>query len=588
MKIKLNIFIILFFTAILLLPNMLSAAERKDFLLKESDIIIHFSDINACLEAMEKTPSGVLWNSNEMKPFLNGQSLKSTINKFIIKNLSKNENESNQIFNFLKLLSSELLVGMSFENNPDKTNFYLIANIKAEDEPKFEKQLKGIRTIRNKEKVSKTYQFQGVKIFGFENTKKDDMGWETYFKGHIFFSNNKSWIEKTIVNLKKQNPDNLTGIPFFEISTTEGLMQKIIASVDNKKGNKRNPNDLVFKDFAHKIGLDGLGKSNLRIGFKADKYVVSMNIDNNALNRGIWKIINKKSIPGNFRLAYVPHDISTYYVSRIDFNAFWKELIKVVNSMGPKYEKQFQMVIMQLNGMLRTDFTKNVVGNLGSLIAGFSQVQGADKDEIVIWNLQKAVVMEKVLEKVFAEGAPLRNQMAGIFELKTFKGNKLYCFKKKKTGLLTPNIDSGGIPVYTYISLTVSGGDLVMGDEKLVRSYILKRKGKSFYKTKIYSEIMRKIPNDLISYSYSDVARIIKGMVLNLKKKEVYEPLQQRMSRNLQKDKDNYFYEFVKNLRFDKLPDAGFIADYMGYGVGYWQIKGNKMILNSTIYYPRK
>ena len=110
----------LFLTAIALAlslsPHPIRAYDRQD-LIDSAAIIIRVSNAADFLRAIQQSSLGQLWNSKEMQPFLNNQSLapalKETLLQSVYSEKPNNKELSHLLWEGTKLINGEVVVGIS-------------------------------------------------------------------------------------------------------------------------------------------------------------------------------------------------------------------------------------------------------------------------------------------------------------------------------------------------------------------------------------------------------------------------------------------------------------------------------------------
>jgi hypothetical protein len=183
----------LFLTVIVLVLSVstwqLHAYDRQD-LIDSTAVIIRVSNVADFLKAIEQSSLGQLWNSKEMKPFLNNQSLAQALKETLLKSVysDKEKPNSKELSHLLwegsKLLKGELIVGISPPNQEGKEDFFILAAL---DEPGYQKS----KTIDERmaeldENISTPHKqdFQGVDLFRTKRTRPDktsESDWDAFY-----------------------------------------------------------------------------------------------------------------------------------------------------------------------------------------------------------------------------------------------------------------------------------------------------------------------------------------------------------------------------------------------------------------------
>ena len=203
----------LFLTVIVLvlsvLPRPVRAYDRQD-LIDSTAVIVRVSNAADFLKAIEQSSVGKLWNSKEMKPFLNNQSLAEALKETLLQSVYSEKPNNKELSHLLwqgsKLLKDELIVGISPPNREGKEDFFILAAL---DEPGYLKS-KAIdeRMAELDESMSAPHKqdFQGVDLFRIDRTRTDktrESQWEAFYGGTLVSSTSRECVERCIVRLKK-------------------------------------------------------------------------------------------------------------------------------------------------------------------------------------------------------------------------------------------------------------------------------------------------------------------------------------------------------------------------------------------------
>jgi hypothetical protein len=468
-------------------PRTLPAYERRD-LIDSTAVIIRVSNTADFLTAIEQSNVGQLWNSKEMKPFLNNQglaqALKETLLQVVYSDKEKPDNKelSHLLWEGSKLLKNELVVGISLPNQEGKENFFILAAL---DEPGYLKS-KAIeeRMAELDENMSAPHKqdFQGVDLFRINRTRPDktsESEWDAFYGGTLVSGTSREWVERCIVKLKKELPAAPTGPPMLQLRVTGQVIKYILTPRDQTDIEEHGTTGERTQDtpvspppspsvIFNALGLDHLEYISLDLILKPEAMEFQVTIKTKGpAEKGLWTLLTRAPLPLNHRLVYVPDDVYSYQVMRLDFNALWKELPEILKSINPQYVRYLNGVTGMFSQMYKIDLSRDVFGNLGTLITTFSRMQDLEKQELYAWQVRNPDTMEKLLAKLYGEGTFLASQLQDHLEIHQLHGYKLYSFKIIP---IKPGDTPGQESAYTGIS--VVDGALVFGSDKLVRGLI--------------------------------------------------------------------------------------------------------------------
>ena len=578
-------------------PQTLRAYDRQE-LMDSTDVIIRISNVEDFLKAIEQSSLGQLWNSKEMKPFLNNQSLAEALEETFLHSVYSEKPNNKELSHLLreetKLLKGEVIVGISPPDREGKEDFFILA---AMDEPAYLKS----KTIDERmaeldENMSVPYKqdFQGVDLYRIDSArpgKTSESQWDAFYGGTMVSGTSRQWVEHCIVQLKKELPAAPSGPPMLHLRLTDQLIKYIIESGAQSPPEKPDtpvPPAPAPHVILNALGLDHLKYISLDLIPKPEAMEFQFTVKTKGPGaKGLWTLLNRDPVPPNHRLVYVPGDVYSYQVMRLDFNALWKELPEILKLIDPQYVQYFNGFTAMFSQMYGIDLSRDIFGNLGTLITTFSRLENLQKQELYAWQLPAPETMEKLLAKLYGEGTFLAGQLQDHLEIQQLHGYKLYSFK---TGLPgdTPGQESG----YTGISVVES--TLVFGSDQLVRSMIQAASSSkpaisnTLYQLPDYPILMRQVPDDAVGYSIIDVSQLVQSLLELIKNKMVpqipgmeNEPGQDSM-------KSTPLTEFFGKLRFDRLPPDDFMASFFNRGIIYTQINGNDLVSRGIFPYRQR
>jgi hypothetical protein len=633
--------LLLIFTALVLWAGLslspLRAYERMDLLdARDQDVIIRFSNVAEFLKAIEQSGPGQLWNSEAMKPFLNDQSLGEALKKTLMESfLSEKAGQkelSHLMWEGLKLFKGELIIGIS-DGEDDDIDIAMVAEI---DQAGFLKNMEMEERMSELDEdmgAPQRQSFQGVDIYHSvtKHPEGPDSTWDAFYNGTMVGGDNREWVERCIVRLKKEAPVSPSGAPFLHLRVTQqfikGLFEREPETPQPEEPMSQQPPDAGTEPpdsrtpppppppdapsapppspeaIMKALGLDRLEYISLDLTLQPNATESLFRIKLNPVsggNKGLWVVLGKEPLPSAHQLAYVPEDVYTYQVMRLDFDALWREIPEILKSINPQQAAQFQSFVNMFGAMSQIDVSRDIFGNMGALFTTYSRMEGIEKQELMAFQLRNPLAMEKLLAKLFGEGSMLKSQLKDFLEVHELSGHKLYAFKRF-TFSSAPPPDAGGQQQetpdikYAYTSLSVVGGSLVVGEDILVRSMIQaasspdKTGATGFYKSPIYTEMIRSLPENATGCSIMDISQILKPFMEFLKKPEMTAAFSARGKSGTEKeDADSPLTGFFKNLRFDRLPDFEYMSSFFGKAVSYTWFQDGDLITRATFKYPEK
>lgn len=597
----------LFLTVIVLVlsvfPPLLRAYDRQD-LIDSAAVLVRVSNVEDFLTAITRSSLGQLWNSSEMKPFLNNRSLAEALKETFLQSFYREKPNNKELSHLLwegsKMLKNELIVGISPPTNQQSGGELFI--LAALDEPAYLKSKAIDERMAELDENMSTPQkqdFQGIDLYRIDRTGSDKISqpqWEAFYGGTLVSSTNRQWVERCIVKLKKELPAVPTGPPILHLRITEKLIQYIIEAWEQSAPEKQDKEEETQAGPAspapstrvvlNALGLDHLKSISLDLILKPEAMESRFSIKTKGPDaKGLWTMLSREPLPPNHRLVYVPDDVYSYQVMRLDFNALWKELPEILKLIDPQYLQYLNRFTAIFNQMYKIDLSRDVFDNLGTLITTFSRMENLQKQNLYAWQVRSPEAMEKLLAKVYGEGSFLAAQLQDNLEIHQLHGYKLYSFKISP---ITPTDPPGKESLYAGIS--VVEGALVFGSDKLVRSMIQaaannkKTIPNTLYQLPDYKVLMRQVPDDAVTCSIVDISQLVQFLLALRDAASARLPEPQN-----QQDKDNIhsnpLTEFYYNLRFDRLPPNDFMTSFFSKGVTYTRFEGNDLVTRGIFRY---
>jgi hypothetical protein len=600
-------------------PRLLVAYERPE-LVDSAVVTIRVSDVTGFIDAITQSGLGQLWNSDEMKAFIHGQSLAEALKETFLHSIYGDKSNYKELAHLaweeLKLLKGELVVGFSPENQEEKSSFYIAAALDPADYPKTLEIDERMAELDEDETAPRKQVFQGVDIYRLDRTESPGVTqseWSAFYGGTLLSSSSLEWIQRCLVRLKKQLPSIPAPPPTLHVRITNRFIENLFAQRNSpalqeagtagtgeKEEDTRDPaaSPVLPGAIIDALGLDQIQTASLALTFKPGSLNFQFLIDRGGKGqrKGLWTLLPQEPIPPKHRLAYVPEDVYNYQVLRLDLNALWKELPDMLQAINPQLAAKFQGITGMFSGLYKVDLARDLFGNLGTLITSFSRMEGQSKQELVAWQLRSPEAMEKLLVKVLGENSPLKAQFQDYLEIINLKGHKLFSFNTAFTepgGEPSQPLAMPG-PQSTYISISVVDGALVYGPDQLVRGLIQvgasqrRNLKKTLYQNPDFTRLENQVPGDAIGYTVTDISSLLQPLL------ELYQRSMAARAPADEKEKGNGeektypFMEFLNNLRYERLPSADFIASFFGKGMSYIRFEGDNLVSRGMFRYRVK
>jgi hypothetical protein len=600
-----GLFLIVIVLVLNLSPPPLRAYNRQD-LIDSTAVLVRVSNVEGFLTAIARSSLGQLWNSSEMKPFLNNRSLGEALKEAILQSVYSEKPNNKELSHLLwegsKMLKDELIVGISPPNQEGKEELFILAAL---DEPSYLKSKAIDERMAELDENMSTPQkqdFQGIDLYRTDRNGSDKTSysqWEAFYGGTLISSTNRQWVERCIVQLKKELPATPSGPPILHLRITDQLIKYIIESgeqsIPEEQDTEKETQDTPVSPappiqvVLNALGLDHLKYISLDLTLKPEAMEFQFNIKTKGSGaKGLWTLLSREPLPPNHRLVYVPEDVYNYQVMRLDFNALWKEVPEILKSIDPQYVQYLNRFTAMFTEMYKIDLSTDVFSNLGTLITTFSRMENLKKQELYAWHVRNPEAVEKLLAKLYGEGSFLAAQLQDNLEIHQLHGYKLYSFK---TIPLIPADTPEKESIYT--GMAVVEGALVFGSDKLVRSMIQAAANKktiaaAFYQLPEYTALMRQVPDDAVDCAIIDASQMVHSLLLLIKNAAAPQGTELENHQGKENIQTNPLTEFFNNLRFDRLPPNDFMTSFFSKGIIYTRFEGNDLITRGIFQYRQR
>jgi len=592
-------------------------AYNRSELMPGSDLTIRISNVAQFIAAIEKSNFGKLWNSNEMKPFINNQSLADVLKETLLATLLGEKKSNKQLAHLtwqqLQLNNNEFIIGFSFG---DKVDLSLTAGM---DEAAYleDKKLDD-RIVELDDDLSERRKqiFNGTDIYVAELKAPDgtsDSIYSSFYGGTFVQSSDLEKVEKCIVKLKSQLPEEPATPPtlyiginnrFISNSLERWLTPPAPAEEDfDEEDEEESAEDSAMmadeksavpdphraKTILKALGLDLLQGISLELILNPGSADFKLAVDvNGPLSRkGLWSVFSNEKIPRNYRLPYVPEDALAYQVMQLDLNSLWKEIPTMLEAIDPKVAAQFQAYTGMFTAAYQLNLSKDIFENLGTMMTTVTCMDGLKQLDMYVWQLRNSDAIEKFLAKMLGETSPLKAQFQNYLNVYDLQGQKLYCFTTPvRRNPAAPPDQNPDAETPLVTSIAVTGNNLVFGADKMVRDLINAVPAKNMrtlYQTPDYNTLMKQVPDDALAFKITDSAQLMRFLLGFLKNPVIFQGMQNaaaQANQNL-----TPWQEFLKNLQYRRLPEQEFITSFFGKIVSYFHLEGNSLVSRGSFSY---
>ena len=560
-------------------------------LMSDVDLIVRCSDNAAFLEAIEQSPLGRFWNSPEMASFRNGKSLEEEIRLALVdEDEGENAAKIRDIYlEQMKMLDGEFILGLDFSDDDGRPGITIVAAMRADDFKRSLEMDNLLFELEETETIKASEDFRGTQIYTYirKEEEGDRFVYSAFHEGTLVTSESRSWLEHALIQLMETPAREPQGDPVFSITGKARLMDQLQSKLVEQASEDGAAFDV--STMLHSLGIDTIGDMDFSVSMKDDRVDMTFQVARRGeWNRGLMVLIPPDPAPVDFRLAYVPKDVASYQVTRLDLNALWKQIPEILGQISPEVQMQFNMSVGALGGMMNININEDFFNNLDRLAYTYACLDDGGQKLVYGFKVKDADAMERTLRKLFAEQSPVVAQLGDLYRETDVQGHVIH-----EIQFPMPTIE-GGEPVFNAIGLTVVDRALIIGQGELLENYVqaaVNNQGEpEFYDSRPFKEMLARIPDNACSYGLSDMSAYARFFINEMGKAfgEMESALASPASAN--DDGGNPpdpFDDLLEGFNFDQLPSAEVIAGYFGLSDGFTVIDDAGMRSTVTLHYPQ-
>ncbi len=412
MSVKLNI---LSLSILLSIPMASSALERLSLLPPDAQSYMRVSNTTNFWDLLKQSSVGKLWVDSQVQDFLGNPDSETWKNFFFD---DEYDAEDEVFIEQMKMLKGEVILAFDQElENP-----YIIAAISEADFLKsLEMDLK-LNEIDDEPYEILKSSFQDVKIIQYiedGGSADEESSWQAHLNGTLVLGYTKAWVEKCIVQLKKEAIEEPTGNPILNLTLP---LSNLIATWAEKEA-------AVSDILLEALGIKGVENYSFKLELKATKMVADSHLRIADLSKGIFSMLDTQpsELP---TVTFIPENISSLEVGRFNLLRFWQEIPVVLASAMPAVKPQFDLILPMLQQQAGVNFEQDLLVHLDTQYLSFSEVQGGTQTTVIAIELKDSMAFKIGLETLLAAPA-LQPQIAAGLDIEEFLDHTLYTMKNE-------------------------------------------------------------------------------------------------------------------------------------------------------------
>ena len=561
-------------------------------LMADADLVVRCSDTSAFAAALENSPLGRLWNSPEMQATREGQRLEDLIRR-ALSDTADDENAAqiNDIYiEQIKMLNGEFILGLNFNELGTAPTFTTVAAISEAD---FNRSLEMdalLNALENEETISASEDFRDTRIYTYIEKQEagDRFHYQAFYNGTLVMSENRPWLEQALIQLMEAPVNEPGGDPVLTIDGKARLIDHIHRQFAQKLTESEAPFDMSA--LANSLGFDTLGDIRMQACMQTDRVDMTLAIERRGeWDRGLMVLMPPEPVPVDFRLAYVPPDVASYQVTRLDLNALWRQIPEILRQISPEFQMQFSLGLNAVGGMMDININEDLFDNLDNLTFSLARFGDQGQEMIYGMNVRDGDAMERTLRKLFAEHSPWAAQMNQFYRETDIQGQTIHMLQ-----FPVPAEDGASTSIHE-VGLTVVDRALVIGDGSLMVDYVqaaVNHQGPpAFYESRPFQDMLARLPPEACSYTVSDLSAYVRFFTDEIRTAVASASAHRASPANADEDcgceeKDDPLTAFFDNIEIANLPSTEVMAGYFGTSDGYHLIDAAGLRAAWTIHYP--
>lgn len=521
---------------LLTLPLSSLALERLGLLPADAQTYVRISNTTNFWSQLKQSSIGKLWVDPQFQDFIGHPDVDTWQEVFFE---GESDAEGKVFTEQLKMLKGEVILGFTKEMDQP----CVIAAMGADD---FARSLE--MDLKLREVAAEPFEiikstFQDVEILQYvENggTPEEESSWQAYLNGTLVLGYSQEWVEKSVVQLKKDAVKEPKGNP--ELNLNIPLAQFIgeLLAKDTR------PND---KAILEALGLMGIENYSLKIELKDDEMVADSNLRVSNLTKGLFAILDVQpsELP---TVTFIPDNVSVLEVGRANLLRFWQEIPTALATSLPAAKPQFDILLSIIQQQAGINFEQDLLSHLGTKYISFAVAEADRQESTVAIELKNSMAFKTGLETLMAAPA-LQTQVRSALETEPFLDHTLYT-------VISPDPDSA-------IAFAIAGDYLLYGQPDGIRQVIRSQASAAaandtFEQSPLVKGLRQNVSPKAFGFSAIDWKKNMDVIVRELNKPEHVQLILQRWATS---------GSALPPPDFTKLPSAEHIASFFNLSFQY-------------------
>lgn len=531
----------------LVFPLCSFGLQRLDLVPQKGQVYVRVSNTVKFWDKLKKSSVGRLWADQQFQDFMGNPETETWHSIFFDGDSSE---EDKVWLEQVKMLTGEVIFAMDMETE----HIYIIADMSEED---FQRGLdldNDLRQIMEDPFDVVKSSFQDVEVIQHvENpgTEAETMNWQAHVGRTFILGYDREWVEKCIVRLKNEEIKEPAGNPVLNIKFP--IREVLLDSLSNQEDRR----------LYEALGLLGINAITSRIELLDDEMVMDNNLAIEDLKTGLFSVLDTQpsELP---TVKFIPENLSSLEVGRIDLFGLWKEIPVVLSQMDPAAKQQFDMALSMIGSQTGINLEQDLLAHLGTKYLSFATVNGEKQSSIIALELKDGMAFKQGLESGLTAPA-MQPYVASMLDQADFLDHTIYTPKN-----VTDPADIMGI--------AVTDEYLLYGDPEGLRQTIrgMANAGAantSFEQTELVQGLRKHVAPSAFGFGAIDWKKSMDVILAELTKPEYTNMIQQQWAAS-----DSP----LPPPDFSKLPTADHIAQF--FNISYQYVEANENGLHQKIF----
>ena len=547
---------VLSLSLLLALPLATLAMERTELLPSNAQSCMRISNTTNFWGKLKQSSIGKLWADPQFQDFL-GNPDAEVWQELLFD--GEPDAENNVFMEQFKMLQGEVILAFDMENDDP----YIIAAMTRDD---------FVRSLEMDEKlvevtddpfeiVKSTFQnIEVVRHIRKGGTSGEKTMWQAHLNKTIVVGHTQEWIERCIVQLKKEAINEPEGNPTCYLNLPVSTFLETLIEEENEE-RAGNPGPVNTELLLDALGLMGVDNYSLEIELKETEMVADSNLIVSDLAKGIFTLldIQPSELP---TVGFIPENIASLEVGRFNLLRFWQEIPSALATAMPSTKPQFDMIVAMLQQQAGINFEQDLLAHIGTKYISFSVAESDRQVSTIAVELKDGGAFKTGLETLLASPA-LQPQVAAGLETEEFLDHTIHTLKSDDPE--------------SSVAFGVAGDFLLYGQPDGIRQVIRSESSdaaanKSFERSLLVKGLRQHVPPRAFGYSAIDWKKNMDVIVRELGKPDYVSVIQQQWAKSGSP---------LPPPDFDKLPPTDHIASF--FNVSYQYIEATSDGLHQQI-----